>query len=172
MARTDVYLIIAKNQNVFLLGYALACFFADSTTTFTTRSRGGSLLTIAMLGLVTASYHTQLRSARRLLIGLAGFAIAGSIVLAVAGGQLTHQIDTRGVYDVGRANAWRSALSIVHDYPWLFTGLGTFASVFSGYRNRAGGVWGVWDHAHSTPLELLVEMGVGPSVCLSSRCGV
>ena len=149
-----------KNQNVFLLGYALACFFALATT-FMTRSRGGSLLTIAMLGLVTALYFIrELRSARRLLIGLAGFAIAGSIVLAAAGGQLTHQIDTRGVYDVGRADAWRSALSIVHDYPWLGTGLGTFASVFSAYRNPAGGVWGVWDHAHSTPLELLVEMGV------------
>jgi O-antigen ligase len=148
------------NQNLFQLGYALAFFFALATT-FMTRSRGGSLLTIAMLGLVTALYFIrELGSARRLLIGLAGFAIAGSIVLAAAGGQLTHQIDTRGVYDVGRADAWRSALSIVHDYPWLGTGLGTFASVFSAYRNPAGGVWGVWDHAHSTPLELMVEMGV------------
>ena len=66
----------------------------------------------------------------------------------------------RGIYDVGRVDAWRSSLSIVYDYPWLGTGLGTFASVFSAYRNPAAGVWGVWDHAHSTPLELLVEMGV------------
>ena len=114
-----------------------------------------------MFGLVTALYFIrELGSARRLLIGLAGFAIAGAIVLAAAGGQLTHQIETRGLYDVGRVDAWRSALSIVYDYPWLGTGLGTFASVFSAYRNPAGGVWGVWDHAHSTPLELLVEMGV------------
>ena len=149
-----------RNQNILQLGYALACFFALATT-FMTRSRGGSLLTIAMLGLVTALYFIrELRSARRLLIGLIGFAIAGTIVLAAAGGQLTHQIETRGIYDVGRADAWRSALSIVYDYPWLGTGLGTFASVFSAYRNPAGGVWGVWDHAHSTPLELLVEMGV------------
>ena len=77
-----------------------------------------------------------------------------------AGGQLTHQIEARGIYDVGRVDAWRSSLSIVYDYPWLGTGLGTFASVFSAYRNPAAGVWGVWDHAHSTPLELLVEMGV------------
>ena len=149
-----------RNQNLFQLGYALACFFALATT-FMTRSRGGSLLTIAILGLVTALYFIRvLGSARRLLIGLTGFAIAGAIVLAAAGGQLTHQIETRGIYDVGRADAWRSALAIVHDYPWLGTGLGTFASVFSAYRNPAGGVWGVWDHAHSTPLELLVEMGV------------
>ena len=149
-----------RNQNVFLLGYALACFFAIATT-FMTRSRGGSLLTIAMLGLVTALYFIrELGSARRLLIALAGFAIAGAIVLVAAGGQLTHQIESRGIYDVGRVDAWRSSLSIVYDYPWLGTGLGTFASVFSAYRNPAAGVWGVWDHAHSTPLELLVEMGV------------
>ena len=149
-----------RNQNVFQLVYGLACFFTLATT-FMTRSRAGSLLTVAMFGLVTALYFIrELGSARRLLIGLAGFAIAGAIVLAAAGGQLTHQIETRGIYDVGRVDAWRSALSIVYDYPWLGTGLGTFQSVFSAYRNPAGGVWGVWDHAHSTPLELLVEMGV------------
>jgi O-antigen ligase len=149
-----------KNGNVFLLGYALACFFAIATT-FMTRSRGGSLLTIAMIGLVTALYFIrELGSARRWLIGLAGFAIASAIILVAAGGQLTHQIESRGIYDVGRVDAWRSSLSIVYDHPWLGTGLGTFASVFSAYRNPAAGVWGVWDHAHSTPLELLVEMGV------------
>jgi len=149
-----------KNRNVFLLGYALACFFAIATT-FMTRSRGGSLLTIAMIGLVTALYFIrELGSARRWLIGLAGFAIASAIVLVAAGGQLTHQIEARGIYDVGRVDAWRSSLSIVYDHPWLGTGLGTFASVFSAYRNPAAGVWGVWDHAHSTPLELMVEMGV------------
>ena len=149
-----------KNRNVFLLGYALACFFAIATT-FMTRSRGGSLLTIAMIGLVTALYFIrELGSARRVLIALAGFAIAAAIVLVAAGGQLTHQIESRGINDVGRVDAWRSSLSIVYDHPWLGTGLGTFASVFSAYRNPAAGVWGVWDHAHSTPLELLVEMGV------------
>jgi O-antigen ligase len=157
-----------RNQNVFQLGYGLACFFALATT-FMTRSRGGSLLTIAMLGLVTALYFIrELGSARRLLIGLAGFAIAGAIVLVAAGGQLTHQIETRGINDVGRVDAWRSALSIVSDYPWLGTGLGTFESVFSAYRNPAGGVWGVWDHAHSTPLELMVEMGVPFSLLVFS----
>jgi O-antigen ligase len=149
-----------KNRNVFLLGYALASFFAIATT-FMTRSRGGSLLTIAMIGLVTALYFIrELGSARRVLIALAGFAIAGAIVLVAAGGQLTHQIESRGISDVGRVDAWRSSLSIVYDHPWLGTGLGTFAGVFSAYRNPAAGVWGVWDHAHSTPLELLVEMGV------------
>ena len=114
-----------------------------------------------MTGLVTALYFIrELGSARRLLIGLVGFAIASAIVMVAAGGELTHQIEARGIYDVGRVDAWRSSLSIVYDHPWLGTGLGTFASVFSAYRNPAAGVWGVWDHAHSTPLELMVEMGV------------
>ena len=161
-----------KNRNVFLLGYALACFFAIATT-FMTRSRGGSLLTIAMIGLVTALYFIrELGSARRWLIGLAGFAIASAIVLVAAGGQLTHQIEARGIYDVGRIDAWRSSLSIVYDHPWLGTGLGTFASVFSAYRNPAAGVWGVWDHAHSTPLELLVEMGVPFSLLVFALWGI
>jgi hypothetical protein len=142
------------------LGYAAACFFLLATT-FMTRSRGGSLLTLAALGLVSLLYFaSELKDARRAVVGLFILAVAGTFVLDVAGGRLTNEIETRGVFDAGRADAWISSLNIIRDHPRLGTGLGTFANVFSAYRNPAGGIWGVMDRAHSTPVELLVEMGV------------
>ena len=149
-----------KNLEFFQIAYALAWFVALATT-FMTRSRAGSLLTVAVLGVVTVLYFArELKSRRRMVLGLAALAIAGTLAIEVAGGQFAKEIETRGVSDGGRAAAWRSSLAIVRDHPWLGTGLGTFASVFPAYRAPAGGVWGVWDHAHSTPIELLVEMGI------------
>lgn len=149
-----------KNLEFFQGGYAVAFFFALATT-FMTRSRAGSLLTVVVLGLVTVLYFApEIKSGRRMLGAIAALAVAGALAIAGAGGQIAHDIETRGVYDAGRAAAWRSALAIIRDHPWLGTGLGTFGSVFPAYRMPAGGVWGVFDRAHSTPIELLVEMGI------------
>ncbi len=140
---------------------SVIAFFVLLATTFMTRSRAGSLLTIGVLGLVSVLYFSHaIRSSRHLLIGVALLTIFGGLAIDVVGGRFTNEIETRGTFDAGRAEAWLSALAIIRDHPWLGTGLGTFASVFPAYRAPAGGVWGVWDHAHSTPTELLVEMGI------------
>jgi hypothetical protein len=149
-----------KKMERFQIGYAIA-FFVVLATTFMTRSRAGSLLTVAALGAVTLLYFAdELKSVRRMFIGAIALALLGALAIAAAGGQFTNEIETRGVFDAGRAQAWLSALAIVHDHPWIGTGLGTFASVFPAYRAPAGGIWGVWDRAHSTPIELMVEMGI------------
>jgi O-antigen ligase len=149
-----------KGLEFFQIGYALA-FLVALATTFMTRSRAGSLLTIAVLALVTVLYFIrELQNRRNILIGFIALAAVGVLGVELAGGQLTSQLETRGIYDAGRATTWGSALEIVGDHPWLGTGLGTFAGVFPSYRTPAGGIWGVWDHAHSTPIELMVEMGI------------
>ena len=149
-----------KGLGFYQIFYAIACFVAMATM-FMTRSRAGSLLSLGVLGLVTALYFSrELKSGRRVVVGLAALAVSLVLLLEAAGGQLASEIAARGVYDAGRADTWQSSLTIVRDHPWLGTGLGTFAGVFPAYRELAGGVWGVWDHAHSTPIELLVEMGI------------
>ena len=55
---------------------------------------------------------------------------------------------------------YRSTLRMIGDHPWFGTGLGTFAWSFPAYRSPAISVWGVWDRAHSTPLELAAELGI------------
>jgi len=49
---------------------------------------------------------------------------------------------------------------MIADYPWFGTGLGTFASAFPPYRPADISMVGVWDRAHSTPLELAAELGI------------
>jgi hypothetical protein len=146
--------------------YMLA-FLILLATTFMTRSRAGSLFTMGVLGIVTMLYFNRMiKSARRMLIGAIALTMLGVLAIELAGGHLMNEIETRGLYDLIRADAWRSELKIVRDYPWLGTGLGTFSSVFSTYRMPGAGVWGVIDRAHSTPMELLVEMGIPFSVFL------
>jgi hypothetical protein len=140
--------------------YILA-FFVLLVTTFMTRSRAGSLLTLVALGVVTALYFSRtIKSARHLVITTFAILLLIMVVVVVAGGQFTKELETRGIYDAARADAWISALKIVRAYPWLGTGLGTFSSVFPAYRASSGGVWGIIDRAHSTPVELMVEMGL------------
>ena len=149
-----------KNLEFYKLGYALA-FFLCLATTFMTRSRAGSLLTVTVLGLVTMLYFArEIKAGRRAVIGAGAFAVLVALAISAAGGPLTNELETRGVFDAGRAAAWRSALTIVRDHPWLGSGLGTFAGIFPAYRTPLGGVWGVWQYAHSTPIELVVEMGI------------
>src|SRR5258705_416389 len=59
-----------------------------------------------------------------------------------------------------RLEAYRSTLRIIADYPWFGTGWGTFAAIFPTYRSSNISIWGVWDIAHSTPLELAAELGI------------
>jgi hypothetical protein len=150
------------------IGYLIA-FLILLATTLMTRSRAGSLLTMAVLGLTTILYFShEIVSFRRLWTAVCVFMALCIFVILIVGGQFASELETRGVYDSGRVEAWLAATRIIHDHPWLGTGLGTFGSVFSGYRLPAGGVWGVWDHAHSTPLELAVEMGLPFSLLVFS----
>ena len=76
------------------------------------------------------------------------------------GGNVQARIDAGGLAEQGRLEAYRSTLRIIADYPWFGTGLGTFAAVFPPYRSASISIVGIWDLAHSTPLELAAEGGV------------
>jgi O-antigen ligase len=76
------------------------------------------------------------------------------------GGTLSARIDVNGLSDAGRISAYRSTLRIIADNPWFGTGLGTFASAFPAYRRDDISIWGIWDIAHSTPLEFASELGL------------
>jgi O-antigen ligase len=128
---------------------------------FMTKSRAGSLLTVACLCLVTAIYFARdLRRGPYAALAVAAIALLGAVVLEIIGGGVAHQVDVRGWTDGARFQVYRSVLDIVSQHPWLGTGFGTFETVFPSYRTAAIGDWGIWDRAHSTPLELMAEMGL------------
>ena len=49
---------------------------------------------------------------------------------------------------------------MIVDHPWFGTGQGTFAYAFPAYRSDKVSMWGVWDIAHNTLLEIASDMGV------------
>jgi O-antigen ligase len=48
---------------------------------------------------------------------------------------------------------------MIADHPWFGTGLGTFIWSFPAYRSDFS-MWGIWEFAHSTPLELISDVGI------------
>ena len=94
---------------------------------------------------------------------LAALAIGGLIVLLVLnilGGTVSGRFDAQGLSDEGRFETYRSTLRMIADHPWFGTGLGTFVWSFPAYRSANVSMWGVWDRAHSTPLELAADLGL------------
>jgi O-antigen ligase len=49
---------------------------------------------------------------------------------------------------------------MIADHPWFGTGQGTFAYAFPAYRSPNISMWGVWDIAHNTLLEVASDMGI------------
>jgi O-antigen ligase len=127
---------------------------------FMTNSRGGVLVSLAVIIMGFMMYFGRDLSWRGLVIALAGCAAMGLLLLQVFGGKIGIRIDVQGLSDAGRLSAYRSMLRIIADNPWFGTGLGTFASAFPAYRSNDISMWGVWDIGHSTPLEFASEMGL------------
>jgi len=72
----------------------------------------------------------------------------------------------QGLADEGRIAVYRSTLELISDYPWFGTGMGTFARSFPAYRSSEISMWGMWDIAHNTPLELASEVGAPLAVAV------
>jgi O-antigen ligase len=135
----------------------LLCFVAM----FLTGSRAGVMLSmlaaLIALGLfVLKTVPLGRRSLRYMLAAVCAL----FIVTQVLGAGVLGRFESEGLAGGGRPETYRSTLAIIEDHPWLGTGLGTFAWVFPAYRSSAGTSWGVWERAHSTPLEIASDMGL------------
>ena len=82
------------------------------------------------------------------------------LLLQVLGGKVSGRFDMQGLSDEGRIETYRSTLRMIADHPWFGTGLGTFMWSFPAYRSANISMWGIWDRAHSTPLELASDLGL------------
>ena len=161
-------LLIPSNEQigfkvVFRAGAALVCLFA----LLLTRSRGGLICTA--LGLFAA---VMLLVSNRLKFGFWYSVVFVVIVLIVIVGWLgqTGVVATRGLFDDGRWVAYGLCFEVIGRHPLLGTGAGTFADLFPSLRPDDFKSWGVWDFAHSTILEIAVEMGVPVALMVVGGC--
>jgi O-antigen ligase len=124
------------------------------------------LLLILTVLMATALFFAPLRVDKLRRWGwLAGVATAVLFLFQFVGGAVAGRILSYGLIDEQRFNAYRAAWAMIREHPLLGIGYGNFESAFPAYRPAALGSLGIWDRAHSTPLELAVELGV-PAACL------
>jgi O-antigen ligase len=132
---------------------ALTCLFA----LLLTNSRGGlicsSLALLVSLGLLVAG-----KFKRRF-----GYAIVICLLVSIgvaAWLARMGRIGSEGVIDEGRWQVYGFSLEAIHQRPLFGSGAGTFESLLPSLRTANFNNWGVWDYAHSTILEIAVEMGL------------
>jgi O-antigen ligase len=67
-----------------------------------------------------------------------------------------------------RTNTYKIVLDMIADYKLLGVGLGGFEYAFAAYRDNRVSIYGYWDKAHSTLLEIIVEIGIPLALLLFS----
>ena len=138
-----------------------AMLFVCVAAMFMTASRAGVLLSLlALVVTFTVYFHRDLpRRSGGLAAALGGSAVA-LVLLQFMGGGISARFDTQGVADGGRFATYRATMRMIADHPWFGTGQGTFAWAYPAYRSEDISMWGTWDRAHNTLLELAADMGV------------
>nr|WP_249809051.1 O-antigen ligase family protein [Bradyrhizobium sp. 137] len=126
----------------------------------TTSRAGVGLSLLAMIVSTTVFLRRDLPPRTGIWIALGSGVVIALGLLQLLGGQVSSRFDSQGLVDEGRAEAWKSTLRIIADNPLFGTGMGTFQWAFPPYRSPNISIRGIWDAAHSTPLELASEVGI------------
>jgi len=132
---------------------ALVCFFA----LLLTGSRGG--LICSCLGLLVAIILMISNKQKQSFWYVVA---SGGVALAVVVAWLSRigRIGSQGLLDDARWSVYGICVDAIWRRPLLGSGVGTFADLFPSLRTDNFPSWGVWDYAHSTVLEVAVEMGI------------
>jgi hypothetical protein len=139
-----------------LLSMMIVCLLA----TFMTGSKAGvGLSLVSFVVAVVAFFYRDLAGNRILFAVAAGGGLA-LLTLYVFAGNVVARFYEQGLVDHTRLSLFRSTLRMILDHPWFGTGLGTFASAFPAYRSDEISMYGIYDRAHSTLLELAAEAGL------------
>jgi O-antigen ligase len=144
-------------QFILLLTMMVICLLA----TFMTGSRAG--VSVSLLGFVVAVvafFYRDHVSRRGVFIAVGAGCGLALLTLYFLAGNVVARFYEDGLIDHTRLSLYRSTLRMIADRPWFGTGLGTFASAFPAYRSGELSMYGVYDTAHSTVLEIAAEGGL------------
>ena len=95
-------------------------------------------------------------------------AVWGSVALAFIAALLSQKgrIGSQGLLDDARWSVYEFCIEAIRQWPLLGAGAGTFEDLFPSLRGDNFSSGGVWDYAHSTILEIAVEMGIPVAVMI------
>jgi O-antigen ligase len=151
--------LLSKTPREMLLAFSM--LFLCLAAMFMTGSRAGVVLSLMALVIASATFfHRDLPRRTGIAAVVLGGGAVALLLLQILGAGVSGRFDIQGLADEGRLETYRSTLRMIADHPWFGTGLGTFAWSFPAYRSANISMWGVWDRAHNTLLELASDLGV------------
>ena len=116
---------------------------------------GSTIAGAVILGLLLIRGRADSGKALRRMV--AGGVLAGLIIGAIAGGSLLRKFSV-SEQNYNRVLIWKVSLDAVAHSPWLGWGLGSYTDVWPLFQRPE--LTQPNDKAHSTPIHVLVEMGV------------
>jgi O-antigen ligase len=147
---------VPSKKGVVRFGMLLLCLVAM----FMTGSRAATVLSLlALIVAFTVYFRRHLPRRTGLITAIVGGGAAALLLLQFMGGDINARFNAQGLADEGRLAVYKSTLRMIADHPWFGTGQGTFVYAFPGYRTADVSMWGVWDRAHNTLLEIASDMG-------------
>jgi O-antigen ligase len=136
-------------------------WFVCVAAMFMTASRAGVVLSLmAHVVAFTVYFHRDLPRRTGVLAAALGGSAVALVLLQFMGAGINARFDLQGVADGGRFATYRATMRMIADRPWFGTGQGTFAWAYPAYRSDDASIWGTWDRAHNTLMELAADMGV------------
>ena len=152
------YLLFETPRSVTL---ALTMMLLCLAAMLMTNSRAGIVLSLmALVAAVVIYFYRDLPQRSGVIAALAVGTVIAFFFLQLLGGNVSGRFDVQGLSDEGRFDVYRSSLRMIADHPWFGSGLGSFLWSFPAYRSANISMWGVYDRAHSTPLELATDLGL------------
>jgi O-antigen ligase len=156
--RIATFIEVTGQKGVALLGGAFVILVAILLS----GSRGGIASTIVglvVLGALTLRLRKQQFAEQREAIIAVGAVLVAATFL-VFGDILAGKIDRQGFGDESRMAVYMITIRSILNAPLLGYGYGTFADVFPMFRDQSVSIWGKWQMAHNTYVEVFQGLGV------------
>lgn len=120
---------------------------------------GVPLSFVALIGTFALFFRRELSRRSALFLSVLATASAAVLMLAYISGVGT-RFDEQGLAGGARLETYRATWRMITEHPWIGVGLGAFPWAFPHYRSDTVSIWGTWDRAHNTLLELAAELGL------------
>ncbi len=164
--RDFIWLLLAGRE-MGLVALA-ACTAISVAACAATGSRAGFLLTLVALAaswLMLRPFSPAAALKSRLSWIALGVAL---VVVEIFGDAVGARIHKVGLESEGRFIVHAATLKLAAEHLWLGIGIGQFEHVFPSIRPDTIATIGLWDRAHSTPIEVLVELGLPAFVVIAA----
>ncbi len=155
--RLATFIETTGEQGAVLLG----CSFLILVALLLSISRGGIIAAgLGLFVLGAATIKQRRRGTAELLETIIFGTVFVAAVFVVFGDAFVGKLGERGLVDTNRIAVNALSLRSIRDAPLSGYGLGTFTDIFPLYRDRSISVFGVWEQAHDSYVEVFQGLGL------------